>query len=180
MAWLCPAPWCLQSAELHTRPQTAVVCSAARGGGAAAREGEQPVSSSPVRAQSLSPQLTKMCHFIIITGWQQCTAGHRWSWLPRPRCISAPECRDLTLKNHPQLQQPAQPAPQVRSQWFAFTQKLSVAKTQNSLSLSHNDAGSVCLLKWGSSRKSNFQFITRWPYSERGWREASLRTENKA
>ena len=49
--------------------------------------------------QSLSPQLTKMCHFIIISGCQQCSLPPTLA-----RCISAPEFGDLTHKNHPQRQ----------------------------------------------------------------------------
>ena len=87
--------WCLQSpaqpAAVCTAalgPQTAVVCSAAvRGGGG---------DRAP---QSLSPQLTKMCHFIIISGCQQCSLAPTLAW-----CISAPEFGDLTHKNHPQRQ----------------------------------------------------------------------------
>lgn len=68
---LCPAPWCLQSpaqpaavcSTAAPGPQTAVVCSAAGGGGGGAARAPQ----------SLSPQLTKMCHFIIISGCQQCS-----------------------------------------------------------------------------------------------------------
>ena len=76
-------------------------------------------------SQSLSPQLTKMCHFIIISGCQQCSSSSN----PRPRCISAPEFGDLTHKNQP----PAWP-----SRSFAFTQRSSVAKTQTSLSLARS------------------------------------------
>ena len=112
--------WCLQSpaqpaavcSTAALGPQTAVVCSAAVRGGDRA-------------PQSLSPQLTKMCHFIIISGCQQCSLAPTLAL-----CISAPEFGDLAHKNHPQ------PGPGSRS--FAFTQRSSVAKTQTSLSLTRN------------------------------------------
>ena len=107
-----PGPACSSLQHCSTRPPN---CSCV-----------QRCSQGGDRApQSLSPQLTKMCHFIIISGCQQCSLAPTLAL-----CISAPEFGDLAHKNHPQ------PGPGSRS--FAFTQRSSVAKTQTSLSLTRN------------------------------------------
>ena len=108
-----PRPSLQQSAALqHSAPKLQLCAALQSGGGDRA-------------PQSLSPQLTKMCHFIIISGCQQCSLAPTLAL-----CISAPEFGDLAHKNHPQ------PGPGSRS--FAFTQRSSVAKTQTSLSLTRN------------------------------------------
>ena len=109
-----PRPSLQQSAALTAAPgpQTAVVCSSVQGG-----EGGAP--------QSLSPQLTKMCHFIIISGCQQCSSSSN------PLCVHlGSRVRGLDSQKSP----PAWP-----SRSFAFTQRSSVAKTQTSLSLAREE-----------------------------------------
>ena len=92
---LCPGPGCLQSpaqpaavcsTDCSTRPPNCSCVQQCAGGG---RGGGAP--------QSLSPQLTKMCHFIIISGCQQCSSSSN------PLCVHlSSRVRGLDSQKSPQ------------------------------------------------------------------------------